>query len=160
VVYSNSRLVAFLNGELLGQVDGVSKSADSIWIVATTINGQAKVWLDNVKFWKLDDVQIGPISTPIPTAGVPAFYEPIQSYLASANPTFEDDFSVQNAAWGGTSEGQAIYALVNGGVLTLQIMQQGEELWMIKCVASLFQPMGCSMPGILLSNMILFIPEE
>jgi hypothetical protein len=66
-------------------------------------------------------VQIGAGPTPIPTqvAAGPAFYGPIQSYLVSAKPTFEDDFSVANMAWGGTSEGQAIYALVNGGVLTI-----------------------------------------
>jgi serine/threonine protein kinase len=67
--------------------------------------------------------------TPPSTAtafGTPATSEPadtfsasVLAYFAEHSPSFEDDFSMPDTDWGGTSEGFAIFNLVDGGVLTI-----------------------------------------
>ena len=43
----------------------------------------------------------------------------ILNYISGNSPTFEDDFSAPDMVWGGTSEGLAIFPLVQNGVLTI-----------------------------------------
>jgi tetratricopeptide (TPR) repeat protein len=53
LVFSGAQAVVFLNGKLLGHAEGIGKSGDRVWIYAATAR-QAKIWLDNIKFWDLD----------------------------------------------------------------------------------------------------------
>ena len=62
--------------------------------------------------------------TPTTLPPTPADYDSLMAYLESHPPTFEDDFSTTNPAWGRTSEFQEIgeqthQAKVFGGVLTV-----------------------------------------
>jgi len=43
----------------------------------------------------------------------------VLTYISENPPTFEDDFSAKDMVWGSTSEGLAIFALVEQGVLTI-----------------------------------------
>lgn len=57
-------------------------------------------------------------ATPNSPTATSAYYNPLLIYVESHPPTFEDDFSVVNPAWGRTSEHQRFEdGLVNGGVL-------------------------------------------
>jgi tetratricopeptide (TPR) repeat protein len=60
-------------------------------------------------------------ATPTPTEE-PLFSKPIVDYIESHPPTFEDDFSKADMVWGGTSEGLAIFNMVedvDGGILVI-----------------------------------------
>jgi tetratricopeptide (TPR) repeat protein len=60
--------------------------------------------------------------TRTPTKESQSFSKPILDYIQSHQPTFEDDFSKADMVWGGTSEGLAIFNLVedvDGGILVI-----------------------------------------
>ncbi len=97
VIYYGGQVTAFLDGEPLGHVEHIAKSDEQIWIIATTISGQAQVWLDNVKFWNLDGVDFSATttssSTPTPQpTWVTDFAEPILNAIAGRTPDVEEGF--------------------------------------------------------------------
>jgi hypothetical protein len=51
-LYYNTQAVVFLNNNPLGHIEGIRKSTNEIWIIGIT-DGQAEIWLDNIKFWDL-----------------------------------------------------------------------------------------------------------
>ena len=108
VVYSNAQVVGFLNGELLGYLEGIPKSGNETWIIGTT-TGQAEIWLDNVKFWNLDSFNT---STP---ESVPDFITSIQTTMTGHAPSFADDFTKANDSWGQFPPG----ATLKDGVLQM-----------------------------------------
>jgi len=57
--------------------------------------------------------------TPATSGTADALSASVLAYFAGQAPTFEDDFSKSDMVWGGTSEGVAIFALVESGVLTI-----------------------------------------
>ncbi|MEA3325757.1 MAG: formylglycine-generating enzyme family protein [Chloroflexota bacterium] len=79
-------------------------------------NGAWQVNIDNLRFWNLDDVEIGSVretflheslsqsSVSITSLPIAEPYQPILEYIESQAPTFEDDFSYENQDWGRTSE--------------------------------------------------------
>jgi len=73
--------------------------------------------VDNVKFWNLDGVEFSTTSnTPASSSDI---IEQVLSYKDSTPPSFEDDFSTTNNAWGNTSNGLDISNNVQFGVLTI-----------------------------------------
>jgi formylglycine-generating enzyme required for sulfatase activity/tetratricopeptide (TPR) repeat protein len=88
VIYSDSQMAAFLNGNYLGSVDGISHLGNEIWIYAAT-GGQGKLRLDNIKFWNLD--AFSPV--------IYGFTKPILDFTADTPPNFEEDFSTEQAYW-------------------------------------------------------------
>ncbi len=57
--------------------------------------------------------------TPATSGTADALSASVLAYFAGQATTFEDDFSKSDMLWGGTSEGIAIFSLVEGGVLTI-----------------------------------------
>jgi len=60
------------------------------------------------------------------TESAQAFYEPILAYTESETPTYEDDFSTSNDAWGNTSAGIPISSMIYGGILKIDESRGGE----------------------------------
>jgi len=58
-------------------------------------------------------------STPVSVETTDVLSKSVLAYFAEHSPTFQDDFSKPDTAWGGTSEGLAIFALVDGGILRI-----------------------------------------
>ena len=56
-----------------------------------------------------------------------ALSQSVLAYFALQPPTFEDDFSKSDMGWGGTSEGLALFALVQDGVLTVTDHSGGKD---------------------------------
>lgn len=56
-----------------------------------------------------------------------ALSKSVLAYFAVQSPTFEDDFSTSDEAWGDTSEGLVISDLVEGGVLTITDHAEGTD---------------------------------
>jgi len=58
-------------------------------------------------------------STPVSVETTDVLSKSVLAYFAEHSPTFQEDFSKPDTAWGGTSEGLAIFALVDGGILRI-----------------------------------------
>ena len=119
LIFYNSKFAAFLDGTFLGYLEGLQFSPDQEILFNVQASGTPIVDFDNIKFWNLDGVEIGGQGdTQVEEPGFD--YERILAKIDSEiQPTFEDDFSQADMVWGGTSEGLAIWSLVEGGELTI-----------------------------------------
>jgi tetratricopeptide (TPR) repeat protein len=126
IINLNTQVVVFLDGELLGHVEGIDRNSNAqFWLVAVTTE-QAEVWLDNVKFWNLDSFNNSfaspgftavPLSTAISTPEPMPTLESIKNHLTGHAPSFEDDFSKVNNSWDSFPAGVTI----NDGVLQMTL---------------------------------------
>lgn len=119
LIFYDSRFAAFLDGTFLGYLEGLQFSIDQEILFNVNAPGTTVVNFDNIQFWNLDGVEIGEQREP--TVVEPGFdYERLLAKIErELQPTFEDDFSQADMVWGGTSEGLAIWALVDGGELMI-----------------------------------------
>ncbi|MGD2028159.1 MAG: hypothetical protein PVI99_10110, partial [Anaerolineales bacterium] len=120
LIFYDSQFAAFLDGTFIGYLDGLQFSIDQEILFNVNASGTTVVNFDNIKFWNLDGVGIS-AQGEVPTVEEPSFdVERILAKIESEiQPTFEDDFSQADMVWGGTSEGLAIWSLVEGGELTI-----------------------------------------
>ena len=124
-------LAVIEDAKLSGEENALAVSANPFkWLTPSKL----QVEIDNIMFWNLDvtnlteqEVSTAEDPTPAPTEepstaqteGIPSKSEPVLAYIAAQPPTFEDDFSTADMVWGSTSEGLSIFALVDGGELTI-----------------------------------------
>ncbi|MBM3152971.1 MAG: tetratricopeptide repeat protein, partial [Chloroflexi bacterium] len=144
VIYFEESIAAFLNGQFLGSADGIDHLGTSTWITARTESG-AKIWLDNIKFWNLDGVDVSsfsaetPLAIPSPTptrtptpapSWVAEFAEPILQAIAGREPDFQDDFSSASASWLSEGKGNGNDISIHDGVLEIFYDDDaGVDIW-------------------------------
>jgi hypothetical protein len=129
LIAQDSYLAIFLDDESIFEASDITLTGTSNKIIVTGAYDGASGRCDNFKFWNLEgvDVRAGEGETPTPTVETPVvMYEPYLEYIDSTPPTFEDDFSAADMVWGGTSEGLAIFNLVDGGELTITDHSEGD----------------------------------
>lgn len=117
VIYSDSQMTAFLNGKYLGSAEGISHLGNEIWIVTAANEGQAKLRLDNLKFWDLK--AFSPL--------IYDFTKPILDFTAKTPADFEEDFSTSKPYWYVTQVGNnTLENRVKEGVLPFSDKNGGE----------------------------------
>lgn len=57
IVFFDTQVGLFLNGNFLGNAKGIDHREDNIWVYVFT-EGQARIKIDNFKFWNLDGVKL------------------------------------------------------------------------------------------------------
>ena len=122
IIVVNDEVFGFLNDQLLRHAEGINQDGNENFIFINNPNaGQAKIQIDNVKFWNLDGIDfstLAPTAPPtlaaanppptaaaampnatLPPAWVTEFAQPILDAIASRPPDFQDDFYDKSGGW-------------------------------------------------------------
>jgi tetratricopeptide (TPR) repeat protein len=139
VFAQGDRFEFYLNEELLTEyIETVSGRRN--YLHADTTD-QGIVFIDNLKFWNLDGVNlvIEGEST------VPGFYEPIQEFINMTPPEFADDFSTPRAFWNESevheNPGLVLADLVADGVVQFNGEAEDSEFVEFGVILGEFNPL-------------------
>jgi hypothetical protein len=120
MVSYQSKFAIFVEDLFLGYADGVEIADNPEIVIFVPVDEEPTiVELDNIEYWNLDGVDVSRYEKTT-TEETDVDYEYLLAYIETElAPTFEDDFSQPDMVWGGTSEGPAIWALVEDGELVI-----------------------------------------